>query len=60
MDAWPTYFLFDKEGKMRRHAKGNFGVRMIEQALIRLFDEDEAQVKEKTREAVTESFPITY
>ena len=60
VDAWPTYFLFDKEGKMRRHAKGNFGVRMIEQALIRLFDEDEAQVKEKTREAVTESFPITY
>ena len=60
VDAWPTYFLFDKEGKMRRHARGNFGVRIIEQALIRLFGEDEAQGKEKSMEAVTESFPITY
>lgn len=38
VDAWPAYFLFDAEGKLRRQAKGNFGVRMIEQALIRLFD----------------------
>ncbi|WP_395089087.1 TlpA disulfide reductase family protein [Armatimonas sp.] len=60
VDAWPTYFLFDKEGKVRRHAKGQFGVRMIEQALIRLFDEDEAQVKEKSDEAVTESFPLSF
>lgn len=37
--AWPTYFLFDTENKLRRQAKGSFGVRMIEQALIRLFDE---------------------
>jgi thiol-disulfide isomerase/thioredoxin len=41
VDAWPTYFLFDETGKLRRHAKGNFGVRMIEQALIRMYGEDE-------------------
>ena len=40
VDAWPTYFLFDSEGKLRRHAKGNFGVRMIEQALIRMYGEE--------------------
>jgi thiol-disulfide isomerase/thioredoxin len=40
VDAWPTYFLFDAEGKLRRHAKGNFGVRMIEQALIRMYGKD--------------------
>ena len=34
---------------------------MVEQALIRLFDEEgEAQEKEKSPVAVTESFPITY
>jgi hypothetical protein len=41
VDAWPTYFLFDEQGRLRRHAKGNFGVRMIEQALIRMYDEAE-------------------
>nr|WP_309707927.1 TlpA disulfide reductase family protein [Armatimonas sp.] len=66
VDAWPTYFLFDKDGKVRRHAKGQFGVKMIEQALIRLFDEegnvDEAREKEKEKspEAVTESFPLSF
>jgi hypothetical protein len=40
VDAWPTYFLFDAEGKLRRHAKGNFGVKMIEQALIRIYGEE--------------------
>ena len=40
VDAWPTYFLFDAEGKLRRHARGNFGVKMIEQALIRMYGED--------------------
>ncbi len=39
VDAWPTYFLFDAERKLRRHARGNFGVRMVEQVLIRLFDD---------------------
>jgi thiol-disulfide isomerase/thioredoxin len=40
VDAWPTYFLFDAEGRLRRYAKGNFGVRMIEQALIRMYGEE--------------------
>ena len=49
VSAWPTYFLFDAENKLRRQAKGNFGVRMIEQALIRLFDEStEEKPNEKT------------
>jgi thiol-disulfide isomerase/thioredoxin len=51
--AWPTYFLFDSERKLRRRAVGAFGVRVIEQALIRLLEE-------KTQEAVTETFPVTY
>ncbi|MCX6365355.1 MAG: hypothetical protein NTX57_01445, partial [Armatimonadetes bacterium] len=37
--AWPTYFLFDSECKLRRHAKGQLGIRMIEQSLIRMFSE---------------------
>ena len=36
VDAWPTYFLLNPDGTVRRHARGNFGVKMIEQALIRL------------------------
>ena len=36
VDAYPTYFLFDTDGRLRRHARGNFGVRMIEQALERV------------------------
>lgn len=44
VEAWPTYFLFDREGRLRRHAKGQFGIRMIEQALLRLVDE-EAKLK---------------
>ena len=39
VDEWPTYFLLDADGKVRRHARGNFGVKMIEQALIRLLGE---------------------
>jgi thiol-disulfide isomerase/thioredoxin len=42
VDAWPTYFLIDPDGTVRRHARGNFGVRMIEQALIRLLGEPES------------------
>jgi thiol-disulfide isomerase/thioredoxin len=41
LDAWPTYFLFDETGKLRRRATGHFGVRMIEQALIRMYGEEE-------------------
>jgi thioredoxin-related protein len=37
--AWPTYFLFDNEGKLRRYAPGDLGVRVIEQVLIRIFGE---------------------
>jgi thiol-disulfide isomerase/thioredoxin len=37
VDAWPAYYFFDGEGKLRRRAVGNFGVRMIEQSLIRQF-----------------------
>lgn len=39
VDAWPTYFLLNPNGTVRRHARGQFGVKMIEQALIRLFSE---------------------
>ena len=62
VDAWPTYFLFDKDGKVRRHAKGQFGVKMIEQALIRLFDEgDESEVRGKEKSPyVAESFPMSF
>lgn len=35
--GWPTYFLFDDEGKLRRYAPGDLGVRVIEQVLIRIF-----------------------
>ena len=34
VDVWPTYFLFDKDGKVRWHTKEQFGVKMIEQAMI--------------------------
>ena len=37
VQAVPAYFLFDAEGKLRRHALGNFGVRIIGQAVERLF-----------------------
>lgn len=39
VSAWPTYYLFDGEHKLRRHAMGGFGVRMMQPALERLFDE---------------------
>lgn len=39
VDAWPTYFLLNPDGTVRRHARGQFGVKMIEQALIRLLGE---------------------
>ena len=61
VDAWPTYFLFDSNGKLRRHTKGNFGVRMIEQALIRLFTEDsDADAEKSIAPTVTESFPLSF
>lgn len=42
VDAWPTYFLLNPDGSVRRHARGNFGVKIIEQALIRLYSESDA------------------
>jgi len=39
--AVPAYFLFDAEGKLRRHALGNFGVRIIGEAVKRLFGDTE-------------------
>lgn len=46
VNAVPAYFLFDAEGKLRRHALGNFGVRMIGQALQRLFGDVPEETKE--------------
>jgi thiol-disulfide isomerase/thioredoxin len=43
VDAFPTYFLFGADGRLKRHAKGNFGVRMIEQALLRMYGEEPAE-----------------
>jgi hypothetical protein len=42
VDAWPTYFLIDADGTVRRHARGQFGIKMIEQALIRLLGESDS------------------
>lgn len=39
VDAWPTYFLFDAEHRLRRHARGNFGVNTMRSALERLSGE---------------------
>ena len=39
--AVPAYFLFDAEGKLRRHALGNFGVRIIGEVVKRLFGDTE-------------------
>lgn len=39
VEAWPTYFLFGADGRLRRHAKGNFGVRMMGVALEKMFGE---------------------
>lgn len=37
VDAVPTYFLFDLDGRLKRRAAGNFGLKMIEAALRDLF-----------------------
>jgi thiol-disulfide isomerase/thioredoxin len=60
VNSWPTYFLFDSNGSLRRYAPGQLGVRMIEQALIRLSGENGVQSNEKNSEAVTDSFPILF
>lgn len=35
---WPTYYLFDSNGKLLRRAVGNFGVKVMEDALENLYD----------------------
>jgi thiol-disulfide isomerase/thioredoxin len=42
VEAVPTYFLFGWDGTLRRRASGGFGLKMIEQALIRLLREPNA------------------
>lgn len=38
----PVYFLFDEEGKMRSRAAGEFGVKMLQSALEKMFPEKAA------------------
>lgn len=37
--VWPIYFLFDAEHKLRRRAAGGFGLKMVTEAVKRLFDD---------------------
>ena len=46
VNAVPAYFLFDAEGKLRRHALGSFGIRMIGQAVQRLFGDAPQEVED--------------
>ncbi|MBC8138320.1 MAG: TlpA family protein disulfide reductase [Fibrella sp.] len=46
VNAVPAYFLFDAQGKLRRHALGNFGVRIIGQAIERIFGDAPDETKE--------------
>ena len=50
VEAWPTYFLFDAEGKLRRKAAGQLGIRMIEQSLIRMLGEPDEKVEVQSDE----------
>ncbi|MCX6369363.1 MAG: TlpA disulfide reductase family protein, partial [Armatimonadetes bacterium] len=50
IEAWPTYFLFDAEGKLRRKAAGQLGIRMIEQSLIRMLGEPDEKVEVQSDE----------
>ncbi len=40
--VWPTYFLFDAEGKLRSRAAGALGLKMAENSLKRLLELQEA------------------
>lgn len=42
--AWPYYFLFDAEGKMRTRAAGGVGLRLLENSLNRLQSSDSTLV----------------
>jgi hypothetical protein len=43
VDVWPTYYLIDTDGMICCHAYGQFGIKMIEKALIRLLGKPEAE-----------------
>jgi hypothetical protein len=36
-DLWPAYFLFDKEGNLKRRAAGNAGLGMLQPILTEMF-----------------------
>lgn len=36
--VWPSYFLFDAEGKLRSRASGTLGIKMAENSLKRLLE----------------------
>jgi len=37
-EIWPAYFLFDREGKLKRRVAGNAGLEMLESVMEKLFD----------------------
>ena len=37
-DFWPAYFLFDREGKLKRRTAGNAGLAMLEPVLEEMCD----------------------
>jgi hypothetical protein len=37
-EIWPAYFLFDKDGKLKRRTAGNNGIAMLVPLLKELFD----------------------
>lgn len=41
---WPYYFLFDRQGKMRLRAAGPVGLRLAENALKRMLDQESEAV----------------
>lgn len=41
--VWPTYFLFDAEGKLRSRAAGALGIKMAENSLKRLLELEPAR-----------------
>ena len=41
--VWPCYFLFDAEGKLKRHAAGVVGLKLLESALQSLLPSPSAR-----------------
>lgn len=48
VSGWPAYFLFDQDKRLRRHALGQFGVRMIGAAVERMFSEKHESTRQTT------------